>query len=60
MPALEAALSSLDTLKPADITEVKSMKNPPGPVKLVMESICIMNGIKPEKKPDPCGSGKIL
>lgn len=59
MPALEAALSALDTLKPADITVVKSMQNPPGPVKLVMESICIMKGIKPERKPDPSGSGKI-
>ncbi|XP_058476444.1 dynein axonemal heavy chain 3-like [Solea solea] len=60
MPALDAALSALDTLKPAHITEVKSMKNPPGPVKLVMESICIMKGIKPEKKPDPGGSGKMV
>lgn len=59
MPALEAALSALDTLKPADITVVKSMQNPPGPVKLVMESICIMKGIKPERKPDPSGSGEI-
>uniref|UniRef100_A0A4W6EFX0 Dynein axonemal heavy chain 3 n=1 Tax=Lates calcarifer TaxID=8187 RepID=A0A4W6EFX0_LATCA len=60
MPALEAALSALDTLKPADITVVKSMTNPPGPVKLVMESICIMKGIKPERKPDPGGSGKMI
>lgn len=60
MPALEAALSALDTLKPADITVIKSMQNPPGLVKLVMESICIMRGIKPERKPDPGGSGKIL
>ncbi|KAI3358460.1 hypothetical protein L3Q82_014895 [Scortum barcoo] len=30
MPALEAALAALDTLKPADITVVKSMQNPPG------------------------------
>ncbi|KAG7245081.1 hypothetical protein INR49_023647, partial [Caranx melampygus] len=59
MPALEAALSALDTLKPADITVVKSMQNPPGPVKLVMESICIMKGIKPERKPDPSGSGTV-
>jgi hypothetical protein len=29
MPALEAALSALNTLKPADITVVKSMQNPP-------------------------------
>uniref|UniRef100_A0A8C9Z160 Dynein axonemal heavy chain 3 n=1 Tax=Sander lucioperca TaxID=283035 RepID=A0A8C9Z160_SANLU len=60
MPALEAALSALDTLKPADITVVKSMQNPPGLVKLVMESICIMKGIKPERKPDPSGSGKMI
>ncbi|KAF4087720.1 hypothetical protein AMELA_G00073630 [Ameiurus melas] len=60
MPALEAALSALDTLKPADITVVKSMQNPPGPVKLVMESICVMKGIKPERKPDPGGSGKMI
>lgn len=59
MPALEAALSALDTLKPADITVVKSMQNPPGPVKLVMESICVMKGIKAERKPDPSGSGKM-
>jgi len=26
IPALEAAIAALDTLKPADITEVKSMK----------------------------------
>ncbi|CAO2583041.1 Dynein axonemal heavy chain 3, partial [Lemmus lemmus] len=60
MPALEAALAALDTLNPADITLVKSMQNPPGPVKLVMESICVMKGLKPERKPDPSGSGKMI
>ncbi|XP_058254502.1 dynein axonemal heavy chain 3 [Hemibagrus wyckioides] len=60
MPALEAALSALDTLKPSDITVVKSMLNPPGPVKLVLESICVMTGIRPERKPDPGGSGKMI
>lgn len=57
MPALEAALAALDTLNPSDISLVKSMQNPPGPVKLVMESICVMKGTKPERKPDPSGSG---
>ncbi len=33
----------------SDITEVKSMKNPPLPVKVVMEAVCIMLGIKPKK-----------
>uniref|UniRef100_A0A8B9U568 Dynein axonemal heavy chain 3 n=1 Tax=Anas zonorhyncha TaxID=75864 RepID=A0A8B9U568_9AVES len=55
MPALEAALAALDTLNPSDISLVKSMQNPPGPVKLVMESICVMKGTKPERKPDPSG-----
>ncbi|KAF7258254.1 hypothetical protein EG68_04624 [Paragonimus skrjabini miyazakii] len=57
-PALEAALCALDTLKPADITIVKSMKNPPTGVKLVMEAVCVMRDIKPDKVNDPAGSGK--
>ncbi|XP_040850987.1 dynein heavy chain 12, axonemal [Ochotona curzoniae] len=61
IPALEAALSALDTLKPADIAIVKSMKNPPSGVKLVMAAICVMKDIKPEKISDPSGTGgKIL
>ncbi|XP_048346084.1 dynein axonemal heavy chain 12 isoform X2 [Sphaerodactylus townsendi] len=60
IPALEAALAALDTLKPADITIVKSMKNPPSGVKLVMAAICVMKDIKPEKVADPSGLGKIL
>ncbi|TNM97969.1 hypothetical protein fugu_014215 [Takifugu bimaculatus] len=60
MPALEAALSALDTLKPSDITLLKSMQNPPALVKLVLESICIMKGIKPERKQDAKGSGKMV
>ncbi|XP_071449339.1 dynein axonemal heavy chain 3-like [Hetaerina americana] len=60
IPALDAAIAALNTLKPADITVVKSMKNPPTGVKLVMEAICVMKGIKPERKPDPMGSGKMI
>ncbi|KAK6624385.1 hypothetical protein RUM44_011244 [Polyplax serrata] len=60
IPALEAAINALNTLKPADITVVKSMKNPPYGVKLVMESICVMKQIKPERKPDPGGSGRMI
>ncbi|KAL0600023.1 Dynein heavy chain 7, axonemal [Plecturocebus cupreus] len=89
IPALEAALSALDTLKtgspsvaqvglkllgsrdsptlasqsagftgPADITIVKSMKNPPSGVKLVMAAVCVMKDIKPEKISDPSGTGR--
>ena len=58
VPALNAALKALDTLKPSDIGEVKAMKSPPAPVKLVMEAVCIMKGVKSEKIQDPDGSGK--
>ncbi|XP_077462234.1 dynein axonemal heavy chain 12-like [Stigmatopora argus] len=58
IPALEEAIAALNTLKPADITVVKSMKNPPAGVKLVMSAICVMKGIPPDKVVDPGGSGK--
>ncbi|EDO25866.1 predicted protein [Nematostella vectensis] len=58
IPALEAAMSALNTLKPADITIVKSMANPPAGVKLVMSAVCVMKDIKPEKVNDPGGTGK--
>ena len=49
MPLLESALTALNTLTKADITEVKSMKSPPAAVKLVMEAVCIMLNVKPKK-----------
>ncbi|VVC95448.1 unnamed protein product [Leptidea sinapis] len=55
VPALQAALDALNTLKPADITLVKSMKNPPAGVKLVMEAVCVMKGVKGDRKMDPSG-----
>ncbi|CAG9466170.1 unnamed protein product [Pedinophyceae sp. YPF-701] len=58
MPALEAALSALDTIKPADIKLVQSFKNPPAAIKLVMEAVCVMMGIKAARVQDPTGTGK--
>ncbi|KAK5669543.1 hypothetical protein QVD99_003934 [Batrachochytrium dendrobatidis] len=60
LPLLNAALAALDTLKKTDIDLVKSMKNPPDGVKLVMEAVCVMKDIKPEKIPDPSGSGRMV
>lgn len=54
IPALNAALGALNTLKPAEITIVKSMKNPPAAVKLVLEAVCVIRSIKPDRKPDAC------
>lgn len=58
-PALEAALAALNTLKPADITIVKSMKSPPAGVRLVMEAVCVLKGVKPERVQDPVSGGTI-
>lgn len=44
--------------QPSDITIVKSMKNPPSGVKLVMAAVCVMKDIKPDRISDPAGTGK--
>lgn len=58
MPAMNAAIAALDTLKQNDISLVKTMTAPPAGVRLVMEAICIMKGLKAEKKTD--ASGKMV
>ncbi|XP_067861511.1 dynein axonemal heavy chain 3-like [Heptranchias perlo] len=55
MPALNAAIAALDTLKASDITLVKTMQSPPFGVRLTLAAICILKGIKPEKKVDANG-----
>merc|ERR1719326_2318911 len=59
MPALESALKALDSLKKSDITEVNSMKNPPGAVILTSEALCYMFAITPQKVKAPDGKGKV-
>ena len=34
------------------------MKSPPYGVKLVLEAVCTIKGVKPERVPDPSGSGR--
>jgi len=49
LPALEAAVASLKSLNKGDVTEIRAMTRPPPGVKLVMEAVCIMQGVKPKK-----------
>lgn len=58
IPILESALAALNTLTSADITVVKTMKSPPAGVRLVMEAVCILKSIKPDRVNDPSGSGR--
>jgi dynein heavy chain len=58
MPALNASLKALDTLTGKDIAEIKAMKSPPAPVRLVLSGVCIMKGFKPARVKDE--SGKMI
>ncbi|CAD8148668.1 unnamed protein product [Paramecium octaurelia] len=51
-PQLEAAIKALKTLKISDFVEMKALKNPPKPIRLTMDSVCIMLERKPKKAPD--------
>lgn len=46
---LRADEDSLKSLNKNDITEVKALKRPPAGVVLVLEVICIIKDIKPNK-----------
>ena len=48
----------LNSFQPSDVTIVKSMKNPPSGVKLVMAAVCVMKDLKPDKIADPAGTGQ--
>merc|ERR1711871_979064 len=58
IPALNAAVKALKTLSKGDIVEVKAMKKPPDGVKLTMECVCHMMGVKPQMIKDPDGGTK--
>ncbi|RUS78759.1 hypothetical protein EGW08_013475 [Elysia chlorotica] len=49
LPALDAALASLKSLNKGDVVEVRALQRPPDGVRLVIEAVCIMRGVKPKK-----------
>ncbi|XP_073667291.1 dynein axonemal heavy chain 1 [Tursiops truncatus] len=59
LPTLDAALASLRNLNKNDVTEVRAMQRPPPGVKLVIEAVCIMKGIKPKKVPGEKPGSKV-
>lgn len=60
IPVLEDAVSALNTLKPADVTVVKTMKNPPDPIKLVMAAVCVMLQVPPDRTTNPLTGKKTV
>jgi dynein heavy chain, axonemal len=59
IPRLEEANAALAVLTPQEITLVRSMRAPPLGVKIVMEGVCIIKDVKPERLPNPNGVGVI-
>ncbi len=59
IPILKDAESALKAIDKGDIAIVKKLGKPPAGVKLVMEAVCIMMGLKPQKVKNPDGKGKI-
>lgn len=49
IPILNDALTALDTIKEADISYIKKLTNPPHAIKLVLEAVCVVLGVKPVK-----------
>ncbi|XP_076249285.1 dynein axonemal heavy chain 7 [Calliopsis andreniformis] len=56
MPILKRAQAALDTLTTADIAVVRAMKQPPFGMKLIIESVCVLKQIKPERTQQPDGT----
>jgi len=47
----DAALASLKSLNKNDVVEVRAMQRPPDGVRLVIEAVCIIKGVKPKRIP---------
>jgi dynein heavy chain len=48
LPALNTALTALNSLNKNDITEIKSFSKPPPLVLTTMEAVCVLFGQKPD------------
>lgn len=53
VPAMESAIKALDTLVPEDIVFLRSLKNPPIGIKMVLESVAILLDFHPDRRSDP-------
>lgn len=46
---LEATLVTLRSISPSEFLIVKNLKSPPAPIKILLECICILKDIKPDR-----------
>lgn len=55
VPAMQSAIKALDTLNADDIVFLKTMKNPPLGLKMVLEAVAILLGFASERRLDANG-----
>uniref|UniRef100_A0A8R1HK89 MT domain-containing protein n=1 Tax=Caenorhabditis japonica TaxID=281687 RepID=A0A8R1HK89_CAEJA len=55
IPALESAVEALETMTQSDVSSLKTMRFPPYAVRLCMEAVCILLGVKPAKSTNEIG-----
>ena len=58
IPIVNSAIKALDTIKKADLDQVKGMANPPKGVVLAMQAVLVMLEITPPKIKDPDDASK--
>lgn len=46
---IETTLTTLKTISPSEFLIVKNLKSPPAPIKVLLEGICILKDIKPDR-----------
>jgi dynein heavy chain len=59
LPALESAVSALNSIKKDDIVNMKSLKTPPKGIRVVMEGVCIMLQVAPLRVNSEDGRTKV-
>ena len=57
--AVEGALEELAGIQQAEFAALRALKQPTPSLKLIMEAVCLLKGVKPDKLPDG-GSGKMI
>jgi dynein heavy chain len=57
LPALHSAIAALKTLKKSDLDEIKSFSKPPDNIRLTLEAVCVMLGVRGKKVLDTSEEG---
>ena len=60
LTAVDTALDELNGLSQQEFAAVRGLKQPTISIKLIMEAICILKGVKPDRLPDSGAGGKMI